>query len=221
MAHDEATPDEPAATVDRVRHAILTGDLAPGDRLVELQLTDRFEVGRAAIRSALVELEKEGLVDRTANRGATVRRVRLGEAIQITQARQALESLCAAQAASNATDPERDELRQIRGDMQAAADDDRSADYSHLNALLHRRLCEISRHDVAAELVVNLRHRAAHHQFRLALRPGRMSESLPQHEAIIGAVVDGDADAARRAMHDHLESVIETLSEWSDLGLIV
>ncbi len=207
--------------VDRLRHRIVTGELGPGERLVELQLADELAVGRAAIRSALVELEKERLVERTVNRGATVRRVGLAEVIQITEARQALESLCAAAAARKVTESETAELEGIVARMRAAEEENRSLDYSLLNADLHRRLCEISGHHIAAELVANLRNRGANHQFQLALRTGRMGESLPQHEAIVAAVVAGDPDAARRAMHDHLESVIVTLRAWSETGMVV
>ena len=86
--------DNPSAT-DRLRNDILTGALPPGERLVELQLAERYQIGRAAIRAALLELDSEGLVRREANRGATVRRISLSDAIEITQARGALEGLVA------------------------------------------------------------------------------------------------------------------------------
>ncbi len=49
------------------------------------------------------------------------------------------------------------------------------------------------------------------HQFRLALVPGRPAVSLPQHEAIVTAIAAGDPQAAERAMHEHIDSVIEAL----------
>ena len=49
------------------------------------------------------------------------------------------------------------------------------------------------------------------HQFSLSLVPGRPAVSLPQHEAIVAAVTAHDPDAAERAMHDHLQSVIDAL----------
>jgi DNA-binding GntR family transcriptional regulator len=201
---------------DDLRRDILSGRFEPGDRLLEVPLAEEYRCGRAAVRSALVELTKEGLVEREANRGATVRRISITEAIQITEARSALESLIAAQAAKHASDADRAELRQIIDDMRAAVTDDRSRDYSDLNATFHRRLREMSEHVIAAELVTNLRNRAAHHQYRLAVMPGRPSESLGQHSAIADAVIAGDEDAAATAMHDHLQSVIDVLGRWGD-----
>lgn len=202
---------------DLLRAHVLDGTLAPGSRLVELQLAEEYAVSRAAVRTAIGELAKEGLVDRQANRGAVVRRVALDEAIQITEVRKLLERLMAARAAEHATDAERHELRSIVVAMRAAVEEDRLADYSELNGVLHRRVREISHHDIAADLVANLRNRAAHHQFRLALIPGRALVSLPQHEAIVDAVVAGDGAAAERAMADHLDSVVSALQQWAEV----
>ena len=87
---------------DLLRNDILNGDFPPGERLIELQLTERYGVGRAAIRSAIVELSAEGLVVHETNRGAAVRRVSIEEAIEIAEARGALESLLARRAAERA-----------------------------------------------------------------------------------------------------------------------
>jgi DNA-binding GntR family transcriptional regulator len=206
---------------DQLRDEILDGVFPPGERLVELNLSQRYGVGRAAIRAALVELDTEGLVDRAANRGATVRRISLDEAIEIAEARGLLEGLVARYAATNATETERIELHSMIDDMTTAVEGGDQLAYSKLNALLHRRLREISRHDIANELVANLRNRAAHHQYRLALMPGRSDISLPQHAAIVDAVVRGDPEAAEEAMHQHLASVAEVLHQWAELGVNV
>ncbi|MGH2477971.1 MAG: FCD domain-containing protein, partial [Candidatus Limnocylindrales bacterium] len=66
----------------------------------------------------------------------------------------------------------------------------------------------------ADDLVANLRNRAAHHQFRLALVPGRAAESLAQHGAIVEAVTSADGPAAEAAMRTHLTSVIDVLRHW-------
>jgi len=199
---------------DHLRSDILSGDFPPGERLIELQLTERYGVGRAAIRAAIVELSAEGLVVHETNRGATVRRVPIEEAIEIAEAREVLERLLARRAAERADDGERAELSQIVADMRAAVSDNRQADYSELNRLLHRRIREISGHSTASQLVANLRNRGAHHQFRLATMPGRSSDSLVQHAAIVEAIVAGDGDGAAEAMGVHLWSVRDVLVSW-------
>lgn len=200
---------------DALRRDILAGVFPPGDRLVELRLTERYGVGRAAVRDALVELAGEGLVERQPNRGATVRRLGIDEAIQITEARAALEAVIAAHAARNATDDERAELVGIERRMRDAVARGAGDEYSELNGLLHRRLCEMSRHTVAEHLVANLRHRSTHQQYRLARMPGRPAESVDQHAAIVAAVVGGDEAGAAHAMRAHLESVVAVLNGWA------
>lgn len=199
-----------------LRGDILDGIYAPGERLVELALAERYDAGRATIRSALVELATEGLIDREANRGATVRQLRLHEAIQITEARSALESLIAACAAHHATEDERDELNMLELRMRDAVGREAWVEYSDLNAILHRRIREIGRHEVAGDLVAMLRNRSARHQYRLALMPGRPAESIEQHAAIIRAIVRGDAAGASATMASHLLSVIDVLRHWDD-----
>jgi DNA-binding GntR family transcriptional regulator len=200
-----------------LRRDILEGQFPPGERLLEIPLAERYGCGRASVRAALLELASEGIVDREANRGASVRRISIEEAIQITEARAALESLIAANAAQRANEADRRELTDIVARMRTAVEADAVRDYSDLNALLHRRLREIARHGVAADLVENLRNRAAHHQYRLALMPGRPTQSLQQHIAIVEAVVAGDRAAAHEAMAEHLESVAETLHRWAEV----
>jgi DNA-binding GntR family transcriptional regulator len=202
---------------ERLRDDILRGVFTPGERLIELQLTERYAVGRAAIRSALIELEAQGIVQREANRGATVRRISVAEAVEITEARAALESLVARRAAERAGDADRRKLTALVEQMKAAVKDDDRLGYSKLNRMLHATLPRIARHQVADDLIANLRNRAVHHQFQLAVMPGRAAESLVQHEAIVAAVVAGNGKAAEKAMRAHLESVIVALRQWEAL----
>jgi DNA-binding GntR family transcriptional regulator len=189
---------------DDLRGDIVAGVFPAGERLIESQLCERYSCGRAVARAALVQMESEGLVVRQPNRGATVRRISVSEAIEITEARAALERLIAARAARNATD------------MRAAVDAHDNVRYSELNRILHLRLREIGRHAIASDLVHNLRNRAVSHQYRLAMMPGRPMASLEQHATIVDAVVAGDEDAAADAMAEHLASVVDVLSRWGD-----
>ncbi len=203
-----------ADITEQLREDILSGTFPPGKRLVEAELTERYVIGRAAVRAAIVELRTEGLVVHEANRGASVRRIPVEVAIEITQARAVLEGLLARQATERATDADRAELRTVIDDMTSAVDNDDSEAYSELNRILHRRIREISGHSIASELVANLRHRGTHQEFRLSLQPGRSNISLPQHRAIVQAIIDGDGDVAEHAMHAHLKSVEDALTNW-------
>ena len=96
-----------------IRQAVISGDLAPGRRLVEEELASSLGVTRQSLRAALLDLTAEGLVERVPNRGARVRVVTAEEAVAITECRMALEALCAVKAAQRITDPEAAQLREL------------------------------------------------------------------------------------------------------------
>ncbi len=196
---------------DLIRANILSGDFAPGQRLVESDLSETFNSSRGAVRSALIDLSHEGLVERIANRGARVRTVSVEEAVALTEVRMVVEGLCAAKAAENITDDQIDELRDLGRRMRDAVRNGEIMVYSQLNTALHDRICEISDQPAASEVLSNLRARNVRHQFRLALRPGRPHVSLPEHLALIDEVCARSPDGAERAARRHVASVIEAL----------
>jgi DNA-binding GntR family transcriptional regulator len=207
---------EPAVpVVDAIRAAIADGEFVPNQRLVEADLSERFGASRATVRTALVQLASEGLVERVQNRGARVRAVSLAEAIEITEVRMALEGLCAAKAAERLTDDDRGRLRDIGEAMRAAVASGDLLGYSELNRRLHRLILELAGQATASAILERLRGQSVRHQFQLAMHPGRPSVSLPQHLEIIEALCAGDAEAAEAAVRRHLRSVVETLPEVS------
>lgn len=199
--------------VDTIRDAIVRGEFAPNQRLVEADLSAEFTASRASVRSALIELANEGLVERVQNRGARVRAVSLEEAVEISEVRMALEALCAAKAAECITDEQAAELRELGDSMRAAVEGMDVTGYSALNERLHRRVREISGQRTAARVLERLRGQNVRHQFRLAMRPGRPQVSLPEHLAIIDAICAHHPVEAAAAMERHLRSVIDALRE--------
>lgn len=201
-----ATPE-----ADPLREAIVRGDLAPNSRLVEADLTRQFSMSRGAVRTALVRLEQEGLVTREHNRGARVRHIGDEEAIEILEARAALEGLAAAEAARRIDAKGVRRLQKAldrhtklieAGDLMAASD---------ANAALHELLLELSGHATAQQLIRTLKSQTVRFQFRTILVPGRPATSNAEHAAIVAAVVEGKPRQAEKAMRDHLFSVAAAL----------
>jgi DNA-binding GntR family transcriptional regulator len=208
----EQDTDQPIAT-ELIRKAILDGEFAPNQRMVEADLCAQFNASRSAVRAALQELAAQGLVERIQNRGARVRSVPLAEAVEITEARMVLEGLCAAKAAQKITDEEIEELTELRRAMAASASTGDVFGYSRQNQLMHRRIRQISAQRTADGILERLRGQLVHHQFRLSMHPGRMAVSLPEHVAVIDAVCARDPEASEAAMRRHLSSVIDALGE--------
>jgi len=215
MAQD--TPREGAAATrhaaDALRAALVAGELAPGQRLVEADLAGTYGVNRASVRAALLDLTAEGLVERIPHRGARVRVVSVEEAVAITECRMVLEGLCAAKAAVRADEGQLGVLRDLGGRLETAVADGDPVTYSTLNRELHRLVREYSGQSSASALLDRLNGQVVRHQFRLALRAGRPQVSLPEHLAIIDAITARDPERAEAAARAHLASVITALQD--------
>ena len=194
-----------------LRQAILSGDVAPGQRLVEEELAGTLGVTRQSLRAALLDLTAEGLVERIPNRGARVRVVSTEEAVAITECRMALEALCAVKAAELITDDDAARLRELGENLKLAVAERNPLRYSELNRELHRRVGVISGQAVAVGLLERLHAQLVRHQFQLALRPGRPEVSVTEHLAILNAIADRRPEEANLAVRAHLASVITAL----------
>lgn len=201
-----------AAVLDELRDAILAGEFVAGQRLVEVDLCERFGCSRFAVRAAIPVLTSEGLVDVQRHRGARVRVIPLAEAIEITEVRGLLEGLAAGRAAQRATTADIEELQEIIRQMREAVAAAELIRYSDANARLHSLIRRIAAHQTATGIIERLRGQLVRHQFMLSLVPGRPAVSLGQHERIVAAIAAGDPAQAELAMRDHITSVIESLT---------
>ena len=197
----------------QLRQAILHGEMAPAQRLVENELAEQFGVTRASIRAALIDLEAQGLVERIRNRGSRVRVVTVEEAVAITECRMVLEGLCAAKAATLASDEQLAELTELGTAMTKAVADGEPVTYSELNQAVHARIREFSGQRTTVDLLERLNAQLVRHRFQLALRPGRPQQSLNEHLAMIEAIRAREPQAAEAAARAHLTSVIEALRD--------
>ena len=196
-----------------LREAISRGELAPGHRLVEVELAERIGVTRSSVRLATDTLIAEGLVERIPHRGARVRVVSVEEAVAITECRMALEGLLARKAAERITD---DEAGRLRDHLSAMADAVGAADvlkYADLIGELYDLVHAAARHPVATGLTERLQAQLVRHRFRLSLRPGRPRVSLDELTALVGAIAERDADRAEAAAVAHFRSVLAALAE--------
>lgn len=197
----------------RIRRTILTGDFAPGQRLVETDLCELYGASRSAVRQALRELVGEGLVEVERNKGARVRVVTTAEAVEITEVRMVVEGLLAAKAAERVTPEQAERLLDLKRAMRERVEAHDPLAYSDLNAELHALVREIAAQRTARDILVRLQGQLVRHQFRLSLQPGRAAASLVQHEKIVDAIVARDPAAAESAMRDHLRDVITQIAK--------
>ena len=131
--------------------------------------------------------------------------------VEILEARAALESLAAGYAALRRTDGEADELLGLVAEMERMQGAGELLAMSERNAVMHRRILEISGHRVARDICARLHSQVVRFQFRTVLAPGRPPKSLAEHQRIVSAITAGNRAAAERAMREHLTHVAAVL----------
>lgn len=186
---------------DAIRSAILRGDLVPGERLVETDLIERLGVTRFAIRQAIQELAAEGLVEVRGRRGAHVRKVSTGEAVEMTEIRMVVEGLVASRAAERVTAGQAIELDEIATLMRHAVRIDDQRRFHELDERLHALIRTIAGHGTASRISSGLVVRSLH--------PADPATSVARLVRIIEAIRGRDPDAAESAMRDHIASFLE------------
>jgi len=139
-----------------LRNMIVSGDLNPGDRIVESRVAKRLGVGQPTVREALVALEHQGLVVRKTNQGCIVTSLTRGEISQILKIRGELEVMAVELAAENASDAELAGLLDITRAMMAAAEaKDIQAFFEH-DFRFHDRLWRLSGNTFLPRLLAQL-----------------------------------------------------------------
>lgn len=187
-----------------LRHAVQTGALEPGARLVEKDLCQDLNVSRTSLREALRELEAEGLLESSA-RGLAVARITPDEARNIYAVRGALEGLVAAQFAELASD---DDVMAITGVLRALERAYRDDDFPMIISekdRFYEVLCIGAKNPVAFDLLTRLNSRI--NRLRLLSRSNRARgvESLREIRAIVDALNARDPARAKSAAVEHVE----------------
>jgi len=195
---------------DKIRAAleaeITSGHLVAGSRIDEQALMERFEVSRTPAREALLQLMSAGLVTTQPRQGAVVASLSLTEYIGMLEILMELEGLAARLAARRMPAGQRRLLAQADADCRAAAEKDDAELYGAANRRFHEIIYDGSLNDVLARQLRAMRLRMRHPQRTLFDRPGRIRNSMAEHQVVLQAILQGDEETAYRAMTGHISS---------------
>ena len=167
---------------DVLENMIIHREIAPGEKLIEQNLSDYFGVSRGPIREAILALQKDGWVDVQHNYGAFVKNPGRKEAAQLFEVRRILEAEAAVMAAKRITENQLEQLKAIidKGiEAQASKDVDGSL---ALNTQFHRLVCEASGNEVLARLMEHVEKQVV--WFLSAVVSFRGDVSWVEHERI-------------------------------------
>jgi DNA-binding GntR family transcriptional regulator len=193
---------------DRLREAIeeeiTTGKLLPGCRLDEVELARRFAVSRTPIREALNLLLGEGLIEMRPRRGAVVARVTPHRLIEMFEVMAELEAMCAQLACRRMSEDEFAAIETAHAACRGAVEERDADAYFYANEGFHYAIYTASHNsflfDEAAALQRKLR---PYRRLQLRVR-NRIQRSFEEHQAIVDALRDGDAERAARSVRSHV-----------------
>ncbi|MGE0496592.1 MAG: phosphonate utilization associated transcriptional regulator [Ramlibacter sp.] len=187
-----------------IERAILVGEYAPGSKLIEAALAEKLGVSRGPVREAFRMLEEAGLVRNEKNRGVYVRDIPIDEAVEIFDLRAAMDELVGRQLARNITPAQLKEMKGLVDQMEKAVKTSDTYNYHLLNLRFHDRLVEMAGNRKLTAIYRKLIKELSLFR-RLNLADGwLMPISASEHRQIVKAIASGDADAAGRAMFDHV-----------------
>ena len=194
---------------EELKMQILKGSIIPGTRMMEVELAEEMGVSRTPIREAIRKLEKEGLVTIEPRRGAYASMISTEDMVEILEVRQDLEGLAAYFAADRMTDAQMAELREESERYNDAVKRGNMEDMIKHDTRYHHIIVESCRNKILVQMIEQLQELVL--RFRYIYYDNfRRAENMPEeHEAIIAAIAEGNADKARAAADIHIERLKE------------
>jgi phosphonate utilization transcriptional regulator len=187
-----------------IERAILAGEHAPGDKLIEATLATRMGVSRGPVREAFRMLEEAGLVRTEKNRGVFVRAIPIDEAVEIFDLRATMDELVGRQLAAQITPVQLKEIRGLVEAMEKAVKAQDAQGYHLLNLRFHDRLVEMAGNRKLAAIYRKLiKELSLFRRLNLA-DSWLLPISVGEHRAIVKAIATGDVEGAGRAMFQHV-----------------
>lgn len=199
--------------VQQLRQLIFDGDLEPGSRLQEAELSQRFGVSRTPLREALKLLTAEGLITFQPNRGATVTQLSLSELAETFPVMGVLEALAGELAAGHASGTDLIELRQLHDEIVRQYEKQDLKSYFAANQRFHERLVEAAHNETLASHYHQLAGRVRRARYRANLSLERWAQSVDEHEQIIAALEERDGVALSRILRAHIDHKFETVRD--------
>ena len=216
VEHDPLLLTSADRVFEALQDAIVRGEIAPGSRVGEADLAERFGTSRGPLREALRRLESRRLVERTPHVGVRVAELDLQALIEIYYMREALEGMAARLAALNMSD---EEVAGLAGLLATHEKDEAlQADTAYFQPEgdfdFHYRVIQGSHNSALIQLLIGeLYHRIRMYRYQFSAYANRPQKALAEHQRIVEAIENRDGDLSEMLMRRHISSARRNIEQ--------
>ncbi len=189
-----------------LRQAILTGELKPGERLMEIHLADKLGVSRTPIREAIHKLELEGLVTMIPRHGAAVSQITEKSMSDVLEVRRALDALCAELACDRITEGELEALREACAAFEQRVAEGDARKIAQADVALHGIIVQATGNQRLIQLVNNLSEQMYRYRFEYIKDTSQHQTLVDEHRIIYESIVGKDKETAAAAARTHIDN---------------
>lgn len=189
-----------------LRQAILTGELKPGERLMEIHLANKLGVSRTPIREAIRKLELEGLVTMIPRRGAEVAQITEKSMNDVLEVRRAMDALCAELACERITDQETEQLRQACVAFETAVKTKEVKKIAQADVELHDIIVQATGNQRLVQLINNLSEQMYRYRFEYIKDASQHQRLIEEHRVIYESILKKDRETASQAARMHIDN---------------
>ncbi len=204
-----------------LRKAILTGELKPGERLMEIHLANKLGVSRTPIREAIRKLELEGLVKIIPRSGAQVAQISEQDLKDVLEIRRSLDILCAGLASERITQEEKERLQRCCKNFEQMTQTGDQVGVASADVDFHDVISEAAKNKRLLQILNSLADQMYRYRFEYIKDDLRYQQLVKEHYEICDAIIKGDAQAAGAAAKVHIdnqeESILQQLRLSKDL----
>ena len=206
-----------------LQNAIIKGELAPGEKIGEVELCARFGLTRGPLREALGRLESRGLLVRRPHAGVKVVSINGDELLELYDIRVVMEGLAARQAAERMTDAEVADLQALLDGHERMVEQAQGQAYYQEEGDYDFHFCIVTgskNQKLAQMLLGNLYYLLRLYRCRFSTATGRPQKALKEHRAIADAIASRDGELAQFLMQRHIHAARANIEAKIREGLI-
>lgn len=189
-----------------LRQGILTGELKPGERLMEIHLSERLGVSRTPIREAIRKLELEGLVVMIPRKGAHVASITEEHVQNVLEVRRALETLTVALACERISDTERKAMLAAEEVFEKATQTGDAQEIAQADVVFHNIILHATKNDRLIALVNNLGEQMYRYRFEYIKDIENYSTLIEEHVLLCEAISRQNAEKAVEIIRIHIDN---------------